>query len=369
MLGYWGEIRQVYEEHKQIQLLQVYLAALGKSVPAVYYVSYGERCQVGDWVKVNITALELDLGTGGYGFVMARCNHSQEVVKDTASPYPGHIMKLRYTPWQTPVLVSEAPESEHHALFTEPFDLEGKYILLGELHSMLPVMVSLLRNWDPQRKIAYIMDDQAALYASFSQHLRYLQARYGLIVITYGQGLGGDLETVNLFTALEAAHKIVRADDVIITQGPGVVGTRTIRGFSGMQLVNWLHAVHTCGGRSMVIPRIQFTDKRSRHYGISQHTLYPLHAHALVPVILPVPVQKEQVTEEERIIWQQAEALREKHEVVPVPRSMFQAELEEALSSYERAITTMGKSYHEEPYFFYAIAACFHLYKERLSSL
>lgn len=369
MLGYWGEITQISDESKQIQFLQVYVTALGKSIPAIYYVTYGQRCQVGDWVKVNISALELGLGTGGYGFVMARCCSSQVIEEDTASSYPGHIIKLRYTPWQTPVLACEAPESEYHAFFTEPFDLKGKYIILGELHSMLPVLVSLLHSWEPERKIVYLMDDQAALYSSFSHHVRYLQKKHQLTVITFGQSLGGDLETVNIYTALEAAYKIVKADDIIITQGPGVVGTRTIRGFSGMQLTNWLHAVHTCGGHSLVIPRIQFTDQRAHHYGISQHTLYPLAYHALAPVTFPIPAHSELGTREERLLLQQSRCLQELHEVVPIPRPLFQNQLEVALANFGQPITTMGKSYREEPYFYYAIGACFHLYKQRVSSL
>ena len=67
----------------------------------------------GDRVIVNTTGLELGLGTGGVAFVLWNL--------DGELPEPkldGHIMKLRYTPWQTEVVTAEAPESPHHGALT-----------------------------------------------------------------------------------------------------------------------------------------------------------------------------------------------------------------------------------------------------------
>lgn len=369
MLGFWGEVVHIIEDKKNIQFLSVRIASLDKTIEAIYYISFGQRCALGEWVKVNITALQLGLGTGGYGFVLGKADLHDEEMNSEDVTFPGHIIKLRYTPWQTPVLACEAPESSYHPLFKQPFNLEGKYIFLGELHSMLPVLVSLLKKWDAKRKIAYLMDDQAALFSSFSHHLHYLQENFNLAVITYGQSLGGDLEAINVYTALETAHKVVQADDIIITQGPGVVGTRTTRGFSGMQLVHWLHAVHTCGGQGLVIPRIQFTDRRARHNGVSEHTLYPLAEHTLASATLAYPFFKAKSRNEDKQLSEQLDNLRKKHEVIPIPIESFQEVLVEAIEWYGQPIMSMGKSYTEEPYFFYAIGASFQLYKERLTSL
>lgn len=365
MLGLWGEVVQITEEKEDIQFLTIRMKESRKTISAIYYRSFGERCALGDWVKVNISSLKLNLGTGGYGFVIAK-NDSKEELATDSDQFPGHIMKLRYTPWQTPVLACEAPESKHHPLFKEPFDLNGKYVFLGELHSMLPILVSLLKRRDAKRKVAYIMDDQAALFSSFSHHLRYLQEELDVTAITYGQSTGGDLECINVYTALEAAYKVVQADDIIITQGPGGVGTRTTRGFSGMQIIHWLHAVHTCGGRALIIPRIQFKDKRPRHLGLSEHTWYPLSKHALASATLAYPYFKSKPCEQDHILRQQFKHLEDKHVIVPVPIESFYPELEQSLAWYGRPIKMMGKNYKDEAYFFYAVGASFQLYMEQL---
>ena len=84
---------------------------------------------------------------------------------------------------------------------------------------------------------------KAALFSSFSHHLRYLQEELDVTAITYGQSTGGDLECINVYTALEAAYKVVQADDIIITElNREGVTNRPNRGFSGMQIIHWSHA-------------------------------------------------------------------------------------------------------------------------------
>lgn len=369
MVGFWGEVIGIIEETKYIQFLFIHIKHIQKTIHAIHYVYLDERCTLGDMVKVNISAIQLQLGTGGYGFVIAKSPHQEKNGMSPRAEFPGHIIKLRYTPYQTPILACEAPESKFHSLFNEEFHLQGKHVFLGELHSMLPIMVSLLKHWDAKRKIVYIMDDQAALYSSFSNHIRYLQEKADLTAITYGQALGGDLECINLYTALEAAVKIAEADDIIITQGPGVVGSRTERGFSGMQLVHWIHAVHTCGGQALIIPRIQFADKRFRHFGLSEHTLYPLLHHVLAPAVIPYPVSVGQENAEDDRLTMQTNKLKEKHEVIAVQVEEFKQDIEKAMQWYGKPIKTMGRDYTEDPYFFYAVGASFQLYKERNSSI
>src|SRR5260221_350865 len=62
----------------------------------------------GDRVLLNTVAVEMGLGTGGLDFVVSAPSRQESV------PPPGHILKLRYTPLQTPVLAVESPESQHH---------------------------------------------------------------------------------------------------------------------------------------------------------------------------------------------------------------------------------------------------------------
>lgn len=365
-MGQKGEVIGIIEETNKIQILTVRLRNSGQEIKAAHYKFHGEFCRQGSVVQVNTSAIDLGLGTGGFGFVISIYDEPEDRIEK--ADYPGHIMKLRYTPHQSPVLAIESPESNYHSRFQEPFSLQGKKIFIGELHSMLPVLACLLHQMNPDHTLAYIMDDQATLCIAISEHVRYLNGKIKLATITYGQSLGGDIEAVNIYTALEAAVKVVKAEHILITQGPGVVGTGTQRGFSGMQLALWIQAIHTCGGEAVVIPRIQFSDARERHHGLSHHTFEPLAHHTLTSAYLPYPVSEEQdnaYIEGSRDHWlyNQFRALETLHNVTPVTLSLFQKELEQALLWYGKPIKTMGRDYEQEPYFFYAIGAAYHLYK------
>lgn len=397
MDGVWGKVTKIEQDHENIQILRVSLDD-SRAIKAIHYVYQGQKCEAGAEVLVNVSALDLGLGTGGYGFVMA--SYSKKLRSALSQPtYLGHVMKLRYSPFQTPVLAVEAEESESHQQFCSDFSLEGQPVFLGELHSMLPVLACLLHQWEEERSIVYIMDDQASLHLAISDHVRLLKQKLHLTTITFGQATGGDYEAVNLFSALETAKKIVQADDIIVTHGPGVIGTSTLRGFSGMQLVNWLHTVHTCRGRAIIVPRIQFRDHRSRHHGLSHHTFRPLAEHALVQAHIPFPIlasaslnqtvaaqensknkkagtaQEDNKNKKENkaggsnfdeLLLNQLALLKPKHALYPIEVDRFKKELEAALQEYGSPITTMGRGYSEEPYFFYAIGAAFQLYRDWL---
>src|ERR687892_1130288 len=84
----------------------------------------------GDAVIVNMTALELDLGTGGEGFILWNLDGA-----GPPGPGDGHIVKLRYTPWQTEVLVAEAPESPHHAKLNDVTSIDDVPVVVCGVHS------------------------------------------------------------------------------------------------------------------------------------------------------------------------------------------------------------------------------------------
>jgi hypothetical protein len=277
----------------------------------------------------------------------------------------GRIIKIRYTPQQTPLETVECEESPYHSLFCQAFSLNQRMVLVGELHSMLIVMAALIYHWQPKRRIAYIMDDQAALHLGVSNQIRQLKKKGDLVTITTGQAMGGDVEAVNLYTALEAAVKVVDADDIVITQGPGVVGTRTILGFSGMQLVHWIHAISTLKGIPVVIPRISWADQRKRHRGLSEHTRYPLAEHTLCRAQIPYPVGNKADKGNERFLEKQLHPLRCKHNLIPVDINLFKEELERALNWYGE-IRTMGRTYGQDPAFFHGVGAAFYYYRQQL---
>ena len=78
------------------------------------------------------------------------------------------------------------------------------------------------------------MTDQGALPLAFSRSVAALRSA-GLLAgsVTVGQSFGGDLEAVTVHSGLLAARLALAADLVILSQGPGNLGTGTRWGFSG----------------------------------------------------------------------------------------------------------------------------------------
>ena len=70
--------------------------------------------------------------------------------------------------------------------------------------------------------------------------------------------------------------------------GPGIAGTGTKYGFTGIEQGPILDAVKKLGGMPISIPRISFADKRDRHQGISHHSITVLKEIVNVDVHLPI---------------------------------------------------------------------------------
>lgn len=238
---------------------------------AVNYNALTGDVKEGDEVVINTTAVDLKLGSGGVHFVVSISGRESETL---GSQGKGHIMKLRYTPLQFSVLCAEEQQSPYHEIFDSFKSLNSMPVIIGELHSMLLPAVFNVKRRNPKLRISYIMTDGGALPLDFSRSISYLK-QSGLIegTITYGQAFGGDLETVNIYTALIAAREIQKSDIAVVTMGPGITGTGTRFGFSGVEQGPIIDAVNTLGGCPVFIPRISFAEKRSRHFGLSHHSI------------------------------------------------------------------------------------------------
>src|SRR5688500_2907573 len=112
-----GKVLEVTESRRGLVRARVEVDS-GEIAAAAYPDVLGPL-EVGDRVIVNTTGLDLDLGTGGEGFILWNLDRAPTGLG------AGHIVKLRYTPLQTEVLAVEAPESEHHAELQEAADLAG----------------------------------------------------------------------------------------------------------------------------------------------------------------------------------------------------------------------------------------------------
>ena len=196
-------------------------------------------------------------------------------------PVPGHVVKARYTPSQTMVLGVDEQDSEHHAVLADADDLAGLPVVVADLHSALPAILAGLRETAPSLRVAYVMTDGGALPIDFSRTVAGLrEAGWLEASVTVGQAFGGDLEAVNVHTGLLAAHHVVGADVVVVSQGPGNLGTGTRWGFSGTSAGEAVNAAGTLGGRPVCALRISEADPRERHRGVSHH------AHSVLDLCL-----------------------------------------------------------------------------------
>lgn len=140
-----GRVTKVLQSQEDLQELAVEYE--GISGLAWNYTGLTGRAEPGDEVYLNTGAVELGLGSGGYHFVVANLSRLPE-----RQLGPGHIMKLRYTPFQLKVLSAEEEASPCRAEITGFTSLKGIPVIVGTLHSMLAPQwegVLLLRGKGP----------------------------------------------------------------------------------------------------------------------------------------------------------------------------------------------------------------------------
>lgn len=185
----------------------------GQIQRAYNYPKITGKISIGDEVILNTTAVELSLGTGGYHFVIANLNNKESDL----SP-GGHIMKLRYTPYQVKVNAVEDHESKYHDIINNFETLDDMPVVVGTLHSMLTPFVASYKKHNPNKKLVYIMTDGAALPIYLSKNVQNLKEK-NLIdsTITIGNAFGGDYECINIYTALITAKEIIKADAVFVS--------------------------------------------------------------------------------------------------------------------------------------------------------
>jgi hypothetical protein len=299
-------------------------------------------------------AVEMGLGTGGLDFIVTRLDPPFH-----ESVPPGHIVKLRYTPLQMAVLSVEAPESPHHDAIRLFSGLDDLPVVCMELHSQLPAICAAA-HWSArvqgitrQPRIVYVMTDGAALPMALSHLVPQLKELGWLdSTITSGQAFGGDLEAVNLYSALAAAKVAANADIVIAGPGPGTVGTGTPLGFSGVDQGLAINAAASLGGVPIVAPRISFTDSRSRHNGLSHHTVTVLQKVARASSLVAMP----RLPEDQRLSVEECLEIagtNERHEAVYIDAEKgLQALIDSGI-----AVRTMGRTLDQERPFFLAAAA------------
>lgn len=347
-----GTVGRLLEERPGLQRVEV---DLGSGPERAYVLTQlTGAVAVGDRVVMNTTAVELGLGTGGWHVVhwnLARDSWSEKG--------PGHIIKGRYTSLQADVGSTE----EHLAEIAETESVDGMPVVAAALHSQVPAVVAAIRAVRPAARIAYVMTDGAGLPLALSDLVASLRER-GLIdaTVTCGHAFGGDHEAVSVFSALVVARHVARADVAVVAMGPGIVGTNSRLGFSGLEVGPVLDAAAALGGVPIACLRVSFADPRPRHFGLSHHTATALRLATRERVLVPVPCVGG--PEEERLRADlHAAGLDRRHECVDVdPPDVLGLFAEHGLS-----VVSMGRAADDDPVLFLAAAAAGALAADRIT--
>ena len=264
--------------------VEVDVDVAGAAVRALAYPQLVGSPEVGDAVLLNVTALHLGLGTGGYALVVAL---PDRLPPDRSGP--GHLVKARYTPLQAVVLGADEQDSPHHAaLRADALPAPGMPVVVADLHSSLPAVVAGLLDARPDTRIAYVMTDGAALPVWLSRTVAALGSRL-VGTVSVGQAFGGTVEAVTVHSGLLAASAVLGAEVAVVSQGPGNLGTGTTWGFSGVAAGEAVNAAAAVGGRPVAVLRMSAADPRPRHRGVSHHsrTAYGRVALATADVVVP----------------------------------------------------------------------------------
>lgn len=293
---------------------------------------------VGHDVVVNTTAVDIGLGSGGWHVV-----HWNLTQGDWSRPGPGHLMKLRYTSLQV-----DAGAGEEQG--EVPASLDGIPVIVAGLHSALPVVAAMIGTLRPGTRVGYVMTDGGALPLAMSDVVVALLKRDLLCgTVTAGHAFGGQIEALNVPSALALARHRLGAEIIIVAMGPGIAGTGSTLGFTGLEVAPALDAAAWLGGQPIACLRCSSADPRSRHRGLSHHSITVLDAvRSEVHVAVPPGVRPEGG----RHRW---------YEVDP-------GDVGAVLAVHQLKVTTMGRGPSDDPLSFAAAAAAGHLAVRLLGS-
>jgi hypothetical protein len=285
----------------------------------------------GDEVVVNVAALDLGLGSGGFDVVHVNLTRGLEGGRGGDE----HVMKLNYSSLQHPIEPVERPLAETRGPTETP-------VLILPLHGHLAPAAWAAAQEGPGSKIGYVQTAGGALPGSLSRDLAELRERDLLCGhIAAAPAYGGEHEAISVAGALDAAAYELGWDAILVGPGPGMIGSDTHLGHGGMAALDSAHAALSLGMRTLLSPRLSAADPRERHRRVSHHTLTVLRM-LLAAVEIPVPAGNPVVTAK------LADAAAWRHKLTEAPAD---------LAGYAAAglpARTMGRGIDEDPLFFAA---------------
>jgi hypothetical protein len=267
-------------------------------------------------------------------------------------------MKARYTSVQADVGSAE----EHASELIDIASIHDMPVIAAALHSQVPAVACAFKRDVPKARLAYVMTDGAALPLALSDLVDALRSRGLLdVTITSGHAFGGDYEAVTVHSALAVARHVARADVAVVAMGPGIVGTNTRLGFTGMEVGSVLDAAAGLHGDPIACVRASFADPRPRHQGVSHHTRTALSVgcRSRVSIALPAVGGSEEQ-------WLRADlhdaGLDDRHDVIAVdPGDVLALFAEHGL-----AVESMGRAATDDPILYACGAAAGRLAAGRL---
>lgn len=297
--------------------------------------------RVGDEVVVNVAAVELGLGSGGFDVVHVNLSRGL----DAAPTGTTHVIKLNYSSLQHPVEPVErpAPPLPDGAA---PGERVAIPVLVLPLHGHLAPAAWAAARARPGLRVGYVQSGGGALPGSLSRDVAALRER-GLLCghLSAAPAYGGEREALSVAGALDAAAADLGWEAVLVGPGPGIIGSETALGHGGMAALDNAHAALALGLPTILSPRLSSGDPRPRHRGVSHHTLTVLEL-LLAPVRVAVPAMPP--AESAAIAATLAAAGRGRHQPI---------EARADLSAYAASglpTTTMGRRLEEDELFFAA---------------
>jgi hypothetical protein len=290
----------------------------------------------GDEVVVNVAALDLGLGSGGFDVVHVNLTRGLD---GGGVEGDAHVMKLNYTSLQHPVEPAERPNS-----WFERHDIRAKgttrstLVLVLPLHGHLAPAAWAVSQAAPGLRAGYVQTGGGALPGSLSRDVAELRER-GLLAghVTAGPAYGGEREALSVVGALDAAGEL-GWDAALVGPGPGIIGSETAYGHGGMAALDSAHAALSLGLRTVLSPRLSASDPRDRHRGLSHHTKSVLDL-CLAPVDVVLPEGAEALGDD-------LSGTEHRFHVVPADLEGY------ATAGLPRR--TMGRDLEEDPLFFAA---------------
>jgi Protein of unknown function (DUF3866) len=293
----------------------------------------------GDEVVVNVAALDLGLGSGGFDVVHVNLTRGLAGGADGEE----HVIKLNYTSLQHPVAPVEASEVLPAGKEAAESGAASAHVpvLVLPLHGHLAPAAWAAAQASPGIRVGYVQTGGGALPGSLSRDVAELRQRNLLCGhIAASPAYGAEHDALGTVGALDAAANRLGWDAVLVGPGPGIIGSNTEFGHGGMAALESAHAALALKLPTLVSPRLSCGDPRERHVDVSHHT-YTVLELLLAPVDVAVP-------EGEDGIEAALEAAPGRHRLRSAPADL------DGYAAAGLPSRTMGRTLGEDPLFFAA---------------